>query len=93
MSFKAGEWIENRNNGERGYVTTPGSFSTDVFVTRNGKQWRCSVQNNELIKLGDKLGSEDLFELINMALCMEDKLWFLSLSSRLKRQAERETAE
>lgn len=93
MTFKQGDWIENRNNGERGYVTTPGAFATDVFVTRKGKQWRCSVQNNELIKLGDKLDSEDLFELINMALLVGDKIWFLQLTSRLKRLAEMEMAE
>jgi uncharacterized protein YpiB (UPF0302 family) len=91
--YNKGDWVFNKNDGTRGFVDTSAYHASVITFIRNGHLITSNVSNHSLMRLGDDLRSEELFELINLALIMGDRNWFYQLSEELKQQTERKMAE
>ncbi|OAH57786.1 hypothetical protein AWH48_01840 [Domibacillus aminovorans] len=88
-----GEWVESLLDKKMGFVEGENQFGATVNWIVNGKLIKGNATQHTLIKLGDKLKSEDLNELIELSLLTKDEEWFVALMDRLKQQKEGETAE
>lgn len=92
--FENGAWIEYKVEKLTGFVVFSNALMSTVCFVKDGRTVRTqNVTNGNIHRLGEKLKSDELFELINVALLMRDREWFENLSGRLRQLAEREMAE
>lgn len=91
--WQGNEWVQSRLDNKIGFVEEENQFGAVVNWIVDDRVIKTNATNHTLIKLGSKLNSEDLAELIELSLASGDKEWFTSLMGRLKQQKERELAE
>lgn len=92
--FEKGSWVQSKVDKLNGFVDYSNTVTSTVCFVSYGSIVRTqNVSNGNIHKLGNALKPDELFELINMALLMRDRDWFVSLSNRLRHQTEKEVAE
>ncbi|MGM7635661.1 hypothetical protein [Bacillus sp. Hm123] len=82
-----GDWVKGPN-GEVGFVVFCLEFVSKITFLKDSQWITHRFQNYELQKLDDNLNGDELKDLAHLALSLNQKQWFMEVTSRMKECVE-----
>lgn len=86
--YKTGDWVFNKKNQTRGFIVASTHHASVVTYIRNGHFVTSNSSTENLEKLDEQLQSDELMELMDMALELRDREWFRELTVQIGKAKE-----